>query len=327
MNLDSLSFSDLRIFLTIHRLGSATRCSCVLSVSNSAISRTLNHLREMFGDPLFIRTNLGLEPTKTADSLAPIFSELLQTYRKIDKTHVLFNPATSEGAFEILAYDEFNYPVSCVIREEILKEAPHMQFVVKTLNYDCVPDLLKGQVDFAVVYEGFCDSRLQSECFSQTEDIYLLMRKGHPLSIEGLSFDINDISHFSVLEIDNFNDLTSPLLVDVCHEFGREMSVASYTESVATAFRTLMHSDAVTVVCNQFTLEFADAVPGLTYVKLPQPVMDAIKQKRSKVKPIGNYLVYGSSSNSAAFEWVRDKLVKGLGAAWSRALNRNKSAI
>ena len=73
------------------------------------------------------------------------------------------------------------------------------------------------------------------------------------------------------------------------------------------------------MVCNQFTLAFADQMPDLAYVVLPEPILRRIKQMRSAVKPIGNYLAFGSTNLSPAFEWVKQELFEGLQQAWIKA--------
>ena len=99
------------------------------------------------------------------------------------------------------------------------------------------------------------------------------------------------------------------------------MQVSDYTESVASAFRIIADSDSVAVVCNQFTRQFADMIPNLDYVRLPQKIMARIKQMRSAVRPIGNYVVLGNTNRPPAFRWVRDELVLGLKKSWVEALS------
>lgn len=168
---------------------------------------------------------------------------------KLTRVTRAFLPATCTGSIEIRAYDEFNYAVQRVIQTRIQPLAPRMHFHVSALTYDCVNELLNGTVDYAVVYEGFNDNRLNFECFSQTGDIFLLCRKGHPL-LSG-DFSASDLSCSPLVEIDNYRDNSSPLLVDICHEVGSNMCVRAYTESVASAFQLIASSDSVAVICNQ----------------------------------------------------------------------------
>lgn len=319
-NFDQISYQHLKIFLAVYRHRSATHAACELGLTNSAVSRTLSALRNMFDDELFIRAGNGLIPTDKAKELSEPAENALGLLRTLDTCYSRFDPSQSEGVITIHVYDEFNYAVQRVINETIKPLAPRMSFRLHQIAENSLSGLINGSIDFAVVYEGYNDTRLNYDCFGRTELIYLLARKGHPLFELG-SFTARDLSKYSLIEIDNYRDMACPLLVDVCHESGCSIPVSSYTESVSCAFQLLSSSDSVAVVCNQFTRQFANMVPDLQYVVLPAPILQRIRQMRSVIKPIGNYICYGSTNSSPTFKWVRDQLLIGLKKAWVSALN------
>lgn len=319
MSISQLNYQLCKVFLAVYRLKSASQAATELGLSNSGVSRALASLREMFADPLFIRTLSGFCPTQKAIEIAPTMIEIVQLFRRIDKQYSKFNPYTSEGAFELRVYDEFCFPTLKVIRERIQPQAPKMKFDVRILSHNCIPELVSGEVDFAVVYEGFGDHRLNFECFAETSDIYLFGRSGHPL-FEKKKITEADISEYPLLEIDNYSDVSCPLLVDVCGEKGLQMKVATYTESLASAFRLLAATDSVAVVCNQFTRQYSKMIPEVSYMKLPKGIMNRIRKMRSTERTIGNYIVYGNTNQSPAFNWVLQELKEGLKEEWNQAL-------
>ena len=103
-----------------------------------------------------LRSN-GKRPSKSR----PCIEQIVNDLRQLGRHSAVFDPAKSESTFEILVYDEFNYPVQSVIDRLIRPQAPRMHFNVHTLSYDCLNELVNGTVDFAIVYEGFDDSRPQ----------------------------------------------------------------------------------------------------------------------------------------------------------------------
>ena len=226
MSVDQLTVQQLKIFLAVYKHKSASLAAAELGVTNSTVSRALAAARSVFDDVLFVRTANGFVPTNKAHELASPTSDIVSILRKIDTRYTRFLPATCTGSIEIRAYDEFNYAVQRVIQTRIQPLAPRMHFHVSALTYDCVNELLNGTVDYAVVYEGFNDNRLNFECFSQTGDIFLLCRKGHPL-LSG-DFGASDLSCYPLVEIDNYRDNSSPLLVDICHEVGSNMRTRLY---------------------------------------------------------------------------------------------------
>ncbi|MDY3114781.1 MAG: LysR family transcriptional regulator [Sutterella sp.] len=320
MTLDQLDLHLMKIFLSVYKYKNASLAANELGITNSSVSRGLATLRSIFNDELFLRTVNGFVATNMAEALVDPISGVVNKLTAIDNEYTNFDPYTAQSQFQIRVYDEFSFAVQQVIINDILKFAPNMSFDVRILTYDCTKEIETGNIDFAVVYEGFGASSLEYKCFANTGDIYLLMRKDHPLMSKE-AYSLDDISKYSVLEIDNYSDTACPLLVDVCKENEMAMKIGGYTESVASAFQFLSVSDCVTVMCNQFTRRFAQQVNNIGYRVLPPDVLARIREKRSEIRPIGNYLIYGQTNKSRAFEWVKDRLFKGLQRAWIEATN------
>ena len=73
----ALNGQTLTTFLTVLEETSVSRAADRLGVSQSAVSHTLDKLRRIFGDPLFVRVGRGIEPTARAIALcAPAESVL-----------------------------------------------------------------------------------------------------------------------------------------------------------------------------------------------------------------------------------------------------------
>lgn len=317
MKMDNLNYSQLKTLLAVYKHKQGNLAALELGVTNCTITRTLNSLRSIFMDSLFIRKSNGLIPTQKTEELIPHAQLLIEQYRLIENQHSVFTPSQSGGHFTIRAYDEFIYAVHKVIETYIAPEAPNIRFDVKGLNHDCTQDLIGGSVDFVVVYEGFDDTRLNYEIFSETGDIYILANKDHAIHHEALTLE--NISKYSLLEIDNYSDLSCPLLVNLCRDSGLQMDVLAYTDSVATAMRLLAESNSVTLSCNHFTREFVDMLPNIRSVRLPDELIRSIKEIRSEQRAVGNYILYGNTNNSPVFNWVKSKLVYGLEKEWRLA--------
>ena len=86
-----LSQQDLLFFVTLCRLQSLTVCSQKLGLSVSSASRILTHLREVFGEQLFVRNKGGLIPTATALALLPRALRLLDCYDKLFEPDLNFS--------------------------------------------------------------------------------------------------------------------------------------------------------------------------------------------------------------------------------------------
>src|SRR5579871_2525803 len=63
-----------------------------LALSPSAISHALVRLRDIFGDPLFIRRSHGLEPTQRALELGPRIEALIELIGQAVSSDAGFDP-------------------------------------------------------------------------------------------------------------------------------------------------------------------------------------------------------------------------------------------
>ncbi|WP_159084395.1 LysR family transcriptional regulator [Dongshaea marina] len=89
MSLLDLSRINLNLLVCLHVLlqeKSVSRAANQLCLSQSAVSKNLSQLRELTGDPLFIRQSHGLLPTSYALQIQGRLSELL------DELDILLHP-------------------------------------------------------------------------------------------------------------------------------------------------------------------------------------------------------------------------------------------
>src|SRR5579859_1614220 len=88
----SLDLNLLRVFDTIYTTRSVTIASSNLHLTQPAVSKQLNRLREIFEDPLFVRTLEGMAPTPRAEALAGPIHRALTDVRTAFDSQVGFDP-------------------------------------------------------------------------------------------------------------------------------------------------------------------------------------------------------------------------------------------
>ncbi len=101
LNLDTRSLST---FLTVLDEGSVSRAAVRLGVSQSAVSHTLDRLRQSLGDPLFVKSGRGITPTQYALRAGPHIRQILDDLQSLSSGPP-FTPATAEFTFTIAAND------------------------------------------------------------------------------------------------------------------------------------------------------------------------------------------------------------------------------
>ncbi len=104
-----IDFTDLdgkvlRVFLTILEESSVSKAADRLGVTQSAISHTLGKLRQVLGDPLFVRSGQGLTPTERALSLKEPVQQVLDNMRALTEGRP-FDPLSDQMDIKIATND------------------------------------------------------------------------------------------------------------------------------------------------------------------------------------------------------------------------------
>lgn len=100
----SLDGRSLRVFLTVMEVGTITGAADKLGITQSAVSHTVEKLREVVGDPLFIRAGRTITPTTYAQQMAAKVENILIDLQGLVQASN-FSPADSEIDLVIAAND------------------------------------------------------------------------------------------------------------------------------------------------------------------------------------------------------------------------------
>jgi LysR family transcriptional activator of mexEF-oprN operon len=153
LNLNRIDLNLLTVFATLMEERSVTRAGQRLNLSQPATSGALNRLREVFRDPLFIRTGRAFEPTARALEIMERVGPALAAVQAALAPSIPFDPATDARHFRIGCSEDAAIPLlpalTCVLR----REAPNCTLTVRHADYRSAPDLLaSGDVSMVVGY-------------------------------------------------------------------------------------------------------------------------------------------------------------------------------
>lgn len=110
MSSPELNHSLIRLLITLYRTGSLRAAAEALRISTPSASYVLSHARDLFGDPLFRRTNTGMAPTTRMAELMPELEALAAGMDRVLAGDVkIFSPALSQMRFRIACFDNFGY--------------------------------------------------------------------------------------------------------------------------------------------------------------------------------------------------------------------------
>jgi DNA-binding transcriptional LysR family regulator len=150
-NLRGVDLNLLVVFDALMAERNVTRAAVRNGLSQPAVSKALNRLRYVFGDPLFVRRDRCMEPTPRAIELSgPIHGALANISRTLSPA-IAFNPAEMSATVAIAAIDLHQTSLLPALIEKVRREAPglHLQLKAGDRFYQH-QSLEAGEVDLAI---------------------------------------------------------------------------------------------------------------------------------------------------------------------------------
>ncbi|WP_160623535.1 LysR family transcriptional regulator [Mixta intestinalis] len=141
----------LTVFLVLYREASVTRTAEVLHLGQPAISGALKRLREMFNDPLFVRSTKGMLPTPRAEALISDMQPLMEDLHAVIFGAQDFSPATAKRIFRVGMSDWSEHWLMPDLLPVITHDAPGLELHIVAADPFQVRRLLEeDMIDIAV---------------------------------------------------------------------------------------------------------------------------------------------------------------------------------
>lgn len=148
-----LDLTVLLVFLALLRHRKATLAAAEIGLTQSGVSQALKRLREVFGDPLFLRRPHGLEPTAVALALEAPVRAAVDGLRAALGGVRPFDPARAGGVLRIAAFDAEQAALVPGLLRRLATEAPGLRLVVLPQTRRAALVALADQgVDLAIGY-------------------------------------------------------------------------------------------------------------------------------------------------------------------------------
>ena len=181
MNMTDLDLNLLRVFDAIATEGSVTVAGERIGLSQPAISNALARLRQLFDDPLFVRTPRGMRPTPFAQQLAQPVREALRLIQGALQQHAGFEPKSSANTFRFYMSDIGEMVFLPGLLERVKRDAPGVKIeVVRIPIKDIHAALEAGELDLAIGFlPGLTTGMRQQSLFR--EHYVCMMRADHPV--------------------------------------------------------------------------------------------------------------------------------------------------
>ena len=288
MDLNLLAYFDALI-----SEGQVSRAAERVNLSQPAMSLALKRLRELFDDPLLVRTSKGMVPTSRARELIGPVREILRRSSDLLRPRGHFVPAEAAGSLVIMSTDYVSMLLMPPLMRQIETIAPGVRINAKAVEPDQLKYLFEsGLVDIGVGYVVNPPGELRiRQAFE--ENLVCIARAGHPtiqgrLSLE--QFTANP--HVQIRP----GDMRYALLLErALSQHGLEAAVGAIVHDFILAPEIVASTDMIAVVPERMARRYQSSL-GMQALALPVDVpplnFSMIWHERTHREPL--------------YQWLRD---------------------
>lgn len=267
-----------------------------LYITQSAMSKTLGRLRELFEDPLFTRSSHGMTPTPRALEIQKKLTALLQDVQGL-VVPKSFEPWTFHGDFKIAIPESFGMAVLPALMSELQQEAPHIRISAISRVDHQLEKLASGELDFAVHGKYAHYSKDYSLDPISSLPPVLLVRQSHPLRASSGNLELDDVFSYPmvVLYVPDLQELE----VKGLRSLNRVPKIVFETSHMFTAIEVVRRTNCV-LIGPPFISRHPQLGVGVVSMPLPLKDDDHIHFVMAR---------HHRTDTSVVHQWLRKKII------------------
>lgn len=170
-HISQIDLNLLKVFSAMYAERHTGRAGHRLFMSQSAVSHALSRLRELFGDPLFVRTSEGMRPTSLADRLAEPIDAALRSVDEALRIDDTFDPGRARLDATIAISGMHPLLFLTDLYQQLERHAPGLNLYIRALSHTGLLQALDdGRADLLLGL-GLTDRGFASERYEH-EDLY-----------------------------------------------------------------------------------------------------------------------------------------------------------
>jgi DNA-binding transcriptional LysR family regulator len=256
-----IDLRHLRVLRALLAENSVSRAAKVLGQSQPAVSIALRQLRDVFGDPLLVRSGAGMIRTERAEAIAEAIGRVLDEIDELVAPASAFDPATSDRHIRIVAYLGLGSVLIPAVVKQIRTEAPNARLEIVQPG---PPELIKrqlqdGEVDLVIATRQAPFQNLRFAPLLESDFACILAATHHLASHSRLTLDeylsLDHLSPSSTAAV-----LGSPIdgrLLDLGHKRNIVITVPEF----ALARYIVPGSNLVFTTVRPYAVELASNLP------------------------------------------------------------------
>jgi DNA-binding transcriptional LysR family regulator len=269
-----------------------------LGLTQPAISHALTRLRDILGDPLFVRRASGVQPTPRALALAQPVAQALATLREALQQGRHFEPSSATREFRIAALD---YAIAMLVPDFLAHfsaTAPGCRLAFRSIGKGAARDALaSGQIDLILGLPEPNAPFLQRSLMK--EDFVVVARPANPLIGRKLTLPrYLECGHLLVSAAGDARGTVDEAL----RHIGKARRVVAVVPQFLTGFAAVAGSDMISTVPRRLAKRHAAAF-GLKQLEVPfhLPGFEIATSRHE------------STAQDAGLNWLENELAKALG--------------
>jgi DNA-binding transcriptional LysR family regulator len=179
VNLRTVDLNLLVIFEALYATRNTSRAAERLGMSQPAVSNALSRLRDLIGDPLFVRQARGLKPTLKAQEIVGPVREALSVIGRQFASGDNIDLATYRRVFRIIVIDPLEPIMMPPVVRTIADQAPGIEIECVQANSNFADAIRAGEIDLACMVFPVDTTDLVIKALGPT-DLVIVSRRDHP---------------------------------------------------------------------------------------------------------------------------------------------------
>lgn len=175
-----------RILLAVADTGSTIEAGVQLNLSQSAVSHALRRLRDMLGDPVFVKNGRHLVMTAHTRSILPRVRSALDDLSSATLRSTPFDPARSAMTFQCGLRDALEHLIMPTLMQRARQQHWQVRFRSQRVSGEDIEALiLTGALDIAVSLEYPAGEQIASRELLR-EELSVMVGPSHPAHASGV---------------------------------------------------------------------------------------------------------------------------------------------
>lgn len=287
-----LDYFTLNVLVALCDHKSVTVAAVRLNVSQSKVSRSLTCLREIFGDPLFVRQRYGMEPNHLAETIYPLAKSVVSQYQTLARTAQ--NNRLCKREINIAVQEHLSSMVMDCLHHSRAATQANLTFNLHPWTGDVQHQINQSKLDYSIAINPTHNDKVELHQIGQIHNFYLVAKKGHPIFEHPLSIEIL-FSHPVALFYYSMNGPKNHKLETLSSELKLPLSVSMKTTSLNLLLEHIEKTECIGLLASFMVTEAIEKRGTIDYVDLTDFWKDKVNHSAKRPQ----YNIYLQSQKDA----------------------------